>query len=60
MNIKWVEEYTLQDYLHTRKVYPIFISKDGAAAYKNTKAFKQAINDYSIYQCFKSSKKINK
>ena len=60
MTIKWVEEYTLQDYLYERKVYPVFMTSDGAAAYKNTKAFKQAINDYSIYQCFKTSKKINK
>lgn len=60
MSIKWVEEQNLQDYLHNKKVYPVFITSDGAAAYNNTKAFKQAIYDFSIYQCFKSSKKIYK
>lgn len=58
MTIKWVEANNLQDYLYDKKIYPVFITSDGAAAYKNTKAFKQAINDYSIYQCFKTSKKI--
>lgn len=58
MTIKWVEANNLQDYLYDKKIYPVFITRDGAAAYKNTKAFKQAINDYSIYQCFKTSKKI--
>ena len=58
MAIKWVEANNLQDYLYDKKIYPVFITSDGAAAYKNTKAFKQAINDYSIYQCFKTSKKI--
>ena len=60
MTIKWVEANNLQDYLYDKKIYPVFITSDGAAAYKNTKAFKQAINDYSIYQCFKTSKKIYK
>ena len=40
MTIKWVEEYNLQDYLYERKVYPVFMTSDGAAAYKNTKAFR--------------------
>ena len=40
MTIKWVEANNLQDYLYDKKIYPVFITSDGAAAYKNTKAFK--------------------
>lgn len=56
--IKWVEDPKVQDFLYDRGIKPHFMTADGAAAYYKTKAFTQAINDFSVWQCFKNGHRL--
>lgn len=60
MRIKWISSYKLQDFLHDKGIYPVYVSTGGYAAYKKDKKYYEAVEAFNTQCCFYNSHKIQR